>query len=69
MVGDAAIAKGETRYTGGDVYSNRSELAFDADGRCVRFVEWSVLHPRNGDGAGEEVPPPAAGPGALASRG
>ena len=49
--GDTAIAKGETRYTDGNVFSNLFELDFDADGRCTRFVEWYLLH-RNGNGAG-----------------
>jgi hypothetical protein len=52
VAGDSAIAKGETRYTSGDVFSNLFELDFDADGRCTRFVEWFVHHPRNGNGAG-----------------
>jgi ketosteroid isomerase-like protein len=51
--GDTAIAKGETRYTvrGGAVFSNLFELDFDAAGRCTRFVEWYLQHPK-GNGAG-----------------
>ena len=53
VVGDTAIAKGETRYSGGAVFSNLFELEFDAEGRCARFVEWYVRHPApNGNGAG-----------------
>ena len=37
--------KKHPRYTSGDVFSNLFELVFDADGRCVRFVEWYVQHP------------------------
>jgi hypothetical protein len=47
--GSTAIAKGETRYTNGNVFSNLFELDFDADGRCTRFVEWYLLHRENGD--------------------
>ena len=44
--GDRAIATGRTRYLDdGKVFSNLFELAFDADGRCTRFVEWYVKHP------------------------
>ena len=50
--GETAIAKGETRYTDGNVFSNLFELEFDADGRCARFVEWFMLHPKHGNGAG-----------------
>jgi len=42
--GDRAIAKGETRYANGKVFSNLYELEFAADGRCSSFVEWYVLH-------------------------
>jgi hypothetical protein len=53
IAGDSAIAKGETRYADGNVFSNLFELVFDADGRCVSFVEWYVLHPKkNGNSAG-----------------
>ena len=48
---DTAIARGETRYTSGDVFSNLFELEFASDGRCTSFVEWYVRHPREG-GAG-----------------
>jgi hypothetical protein len=44
--GDTVIAKGETRYTDGNVFSNLFELEFDAEGRCTRFVEWYVHHPK-----------------------
>ena len=50
--GESAIAKGETRYTDGNVFSNLFELDFDTDGRCTRFVEWYVHHPKNGNSAG-----------------
>ena len=46
IAGDTAIAKGQTHYTNGAVFSNLFELDFDADGRCTRFVEWYVQHPR-----------------------
>jgi hypothetical protein len=45
IAGNAAIAKGETRYTDGEVFSNLFELEFDDEGRCTRFVEWFLLHP------------------------
>jgi hypothetical protein len=48
IAGERAIATGETRYANGDVFSNLFELEFDPDGRCVRFVEWYVRHPRAG---------------------
>ncbi len=44
--GQEAIVTGETRYTGGEVFSNLWQLEFDADGRCRRFVEWYVLQPK-----------------------
>ena len=45
--GSAAIATGETRYpSDGNVFSNLFELEFDDDGRCTRFVEWYLLHPK-----------------------
>lgn len=47
--GDLAIATGETRYAGGDVYANLFELRFDADGRCAALVEWYVAHPQPED--------------------
>jgi hypothetical protein len=43
--GNAAIAKGETRYSDGKVFSNLFELEFDDEGRCTRFVEWFLLQP------------------------
>ena len=43
--GNAAITKGETRYTDGNVFSNLFELEFDDDGRCTRFVEWYLEQP------------------------
>ena len=44
--GNAAIAKGETRYDGEEgTYSNLFELEFDDDGRCTRFVEWYLRRP------------------------
>lgn len=45
--GDTVIAKGETRYTDGNVFSNLFEMAFDPDGRCSRFTEWYVHHPKD----------------------
>jgi ketosteroid isomerase-like protein len=45
VLGDAAITKGETRYTDGKVFSNLFELEFDDAGRCTRFVEWFLKHP------------------------
>lgn len=44
--GARAIAKGETRYAAGPVFSNLFELSFDTAGRCTRFVEWYLQHPR-----------------------
>ena len=45
--GNAAVATGETRYpSAGNVFSNLFELEFDDDGRCTRFVEWYMLHPK-----------------------
>jgi hypothetical protein len=45
--GERAIATGETRYLDAErVFSNLFELAFDAEARCTRFVEWYVEHPR-----------------------
>ena len=43
--GNAAIAKGETRYADGKVFSNLFELELDAEGRCTRFTEWFMKHP------------------------
>jgi hypothetical protein len=43
--GEAAIAKGETRYSDGRQFSNLFELEFDAEGRCTRFVEWYLEQP------------------------
>ena len=43
--GNAAIATGETRYAGGEVFSNLFELEFDDDGRCTRFTEWYLQQP------------------------
>jgi SnoaL-like domain len=39
--GNAAIAKGETRYpAAGHTFRNLFELEFDDEHRCTRFVEW-----------------------------
>jgi hypothetical protein len=48
IAGDTVIAKGETRYASGDVFSNLWELEFAADGRCSSFVEWYIRHPKDG---------------------
>jgi hypothetical protein len=45
VAGTTAIAKGETRYTDGEHYSNLFELEFDDAGRCTRFVEWYLQQP------------------------
>jgi hypothetical protein len=45
IAGNAAIAKGETRYTAGRHFSNLFELEFDDDGRCTRFTEWFLEQP------------------------
>jgi hypothetical protein len=45
ITGNAAITKGETRYTDGQVFSNLFELEFDDEGRCTRFVEWFLQQP------------------------
>jgi ketosteroid isomerase-like protein len=42
--GNTAIAKGETRYSGGGVFSNLYELDFDDEGHCTRFTEWFMKH-------------------------
>ena len=47
LEGNAAIATGETRYADGMVFSNLFQLEFDDEGRCTRFVEWYVHHPRD----------------------
>ena len=44
--GARAIARGETRYGTGAVFSNLFELEFGDGGRCTRFVEWYLQHPR-----------------------
>ena len=44
--GDTVIAKGESRYADGNVFSNLFELEFNPDGRCSSFVEWYVHHPK-----------------------
>ena len=46
LAGDQAIARGETSYADGHVFSNLWELRFDADGRCADYVEWYMAHPR-----------------------
>jgi SnoaL-like domain len=43
--GRRAVATGETRYAGGQTFSNLFELELDDEGRCTRFVEWYVQHP------------------------
>jgi SnoaL-like domain len=45
--GNSAIAKGETRYTDGKVFSNLYELEFDDEGRCTSFTEWFMRHPQD----------------------
>jgi SnoaL-like domain len=56
--GERAIATGETRYANGDIYANLWELEFDDGGRCTKFVEWFMKHPRAAEpGTG---PPPSA---------
>ena len=47
IAGDEVIATGETRYANGDVFSNLWQLEFAPDGRCARFVEWYVRHPKH----------------------
>ena len=47
VAGDRAIVTGESRYADGEVFSNLWQLEFAADGRCTRFVEWYVLHPKD----------------------
>ena len=44
--GNAATARGETRYTDGQHFSNLFELEFDDDGRCTRFTEWYLEQPK-----------------------
>jgi hypothetical protein len=44
--GQEAIVTGETRYTDGEVFSNLWQLEFAPDGRCSRFVEWYLRHPK-----------------------
>jgi uncharacterized protein (TIGR02246 family) len=43
--GDRAAATGETRYAGGERFSNVFLMRFDADGRCSDFVELFMQHP------------------------
>jgi ketosteroid isomerase-like protein len=43
--GDRAVATGETRYEGGQAFSNLFVLAFDEGGRCREFTEWYMEHP------------------------
>lgn len=48
--GDRAVAVGESRYTNHDgslrdLYFNLWTLRFDADGRCVEFVEYFMALP------------------------
>jgi len=47
IAGNEVIATGESRYTDGEAFSNLWQLEFADDGRCSRFVEWFVLHPRD----------------------
>ena len=44
--GDTVIAKGATRYSDGNVFSNLFEMEFGPDGRCATFTEWYVHHPK-----------------------
>ena len=46
IAGDRAIARGETSYADGNVFSNLWEMRFDADGHCAEYVEWYMVHPR-----------------------
>jgi hypothetical protein len=46
IAGDRVIAKGETRYADGNVFSNLWEMRFDDAGRCSDYVEWYMPHPR-----------------------
>jgi len=43
--GDWATAVGTTTYGDGRFYWNMWELTFAPDGRCLRFVEWSMKQP------------------------
>jgi hypothetical protein len=47
VTGNEAIATGESRYSDGNVFSNLWQLEFGDDGRCRRFVEWYMRHPRD----------------------
>ena len=44
--GNAATARGETRYTDGHHFFNLFELEFDDEGRCSRFTEWYLEQPQ-----------------------
>jgi SnoaL-like protein len=46
IVGDRAIATGETSYANGRRFSNLFVMRFDSDGRCSDFVEWFIEQPR-----------------------
>ncbi len=35
-------------YDRGNVFSNLFDIEFGADGRCTRFTEWYVHHPKTG---------------------
>ena len=45
--GNSAIARGETRYADGEVFSNLYEIEFDDEGRCTSFTEWYMRHPED----------------------
>ena len=45
IAGNAATARGETRYSDGEHFFNLFELEFDDAGRCSRFVEWYLQRP------------------------
>ena len=43
--GQRAVAEGTTSYANGDFFWNLWTLRFDAEDRCVEFVEWFMVRP------------------------
>ena len=45
--GRRAVAEGTTSYTNDDFFWNLWTLRFDDESRCVEFVEWFMVRPRD----------------------
>jgi hypothetical protein len=43
--GQRAVAEGTTSYANGVFFWNLWTLRFDAEDRCVEFVEWFMVRP------------------------